>query len=123
MIKIAITGAAGRMGRTLIEACTKTDGLRLAAAIERPGASVVGTDVGELAGVGKLGVVVSGKLDGLDFDVLVDFTRPEVTFSNLEYCHRARKRIVIGTTGFDDAGKARIAQAGKDIGIVFAPNM
>ena len=123
MIKIAITGAAGRMGRTLIEACTNSDGLRLAAAIERSGVTVVGADVGELAGVGKLGVTVSDKLDGLDFDVLIDFTRPDATLANLEYCRRARKRIVIGTTGFDDTGKARIAAAAKEIAIVFAPNM
>ncbi len=123
MTKIAITGAAGRMGRTLIEACTKTDGLRLAVALEQPGSAALGADVGELAGVGKLGVLVRDSLEGVDFDVLVDFTRPEATLANLEHCRRARKRIVIGTTGFDDAGKARIAAAAKEIPIVFAPNM
>lgn len=122
MTKIAITGAAGRMGRTLIEACTRNEGLRLTAAIERPGVSVIGADAGELAGVGKLGVVIADKLDGLDFDVLVDFTRPDATLANLDYCRRARKRIVIGTTGFDDTGKARIAESAKDISLVFAPN-
>src|SRR4051794_5434795 len=103
MTKIAITGAAGRMGRTLIEACTKQDGLRLTVALERPGSSVIGTDAGELAGIGKVGVAVTDKLNGPDFDVLVDFTRPEATLANLNYCRRAHKRMVIGTTGFDDA--------------------
>jgi 4-hydroxy-tetrahydrodipicolinate reductase len=73
--------------------------------------------------VGKLGVVVRDTLDGADFDVLVDFTRPEATLANLAHCRRLGRRIVIGTTGFDDAGKAQIAESARDIGIVFAPNM
>jgi 4-hydroxy-tetrahydrodipicolinate reductase len=123
MINIAITGAAGRMGRTLIEACAKAEGLRLAAAIERPGAGAIGADAGELVGVGKLGVAIRSSLNGLDFDVLVDFTGPEATLANLERCRAAGRRMVIGTTGLDEAGKARIAEAAKDIAIVFAPNM
>jgi 4-hydroxy-tetrahydrodipicolinate reductase len=123
MINVAITGAAGRMGRTLIEACSKAEGVRLAAALERPGGTAVGADAGELAGVGKLGVAIQTSLDKLDFDVLVDFTRPEVTLANLEYCRQHKKKMVIGTTGFDDAGKKRIAEASRDIAIVFAPNM
>jgi 4-hydroxy-tetrahydrodipicolinate reductase len=122
MMKVAITGAAGRMGRTLIEACTKTEGLRLAAAIEQPG-PVIGTDAGEMVGVGRVGVLVQDKLDGSNFDVLIDFTRPEATLMNLEFCRRHHRRIVIGTTGFDDRGKARIAESSKDIPIVCAPNM
>ncbi len=123
MIKVAITGAAGRMGHTLVEACTKHEGLRLTAALERAGSGAIGVDAGELAAVGKLGVVVRDSIDGSDFDVLIDFTRPEATLANLEFCRRAKRRLVIGTTGFDDAGKARIAQAAKEIPIVFAPNM
>ena len=123
MINIAVTGAAGRMGRTLIEACARAEGMQLSAAVERPGSAVLGGDAGELAGVGKLGVVLSAALDGLDFDVLVDFTNPQATLANLEYCRRHKKKIVIGTTGLDEAGKQRIAEAGKDIAIVFAPNM
>jgi len=123
MINVAITGAAGRMGRTLIEACAKHDGLRLTAAVERPGTTVVGMDAGELAGVGKLGLNVRDSLDGAAFDVLVDFTRPEATLSNLEFCRRHRRRMVIGTTGFDDLGKTRIAESAREIAIVCAPNM
>lgn len=123
MTNVAIVGAAGRMGRTLIEACTKTEGLRLTAAIDRPGVVLAGTDAGEMVGVGRIGVPVHDKLDGLDFDVLVDFTRPEATLLNLEFCRRERRAIVIGTTGFDDSGKARIAEVAREIPIVFAPNM
>jgi 4-hydroxy-tetrahydrodipicolinate reductase len=123
MINVAITGAGGRMGRTLIEACTHSEGLRLSAAIERPGASLVGADAGELAAVGKLGVAIRAGLNGLEYDVLVDFTRPEATLDYLEACQRSGRRMVIGTTGFDEAGKQRIAQAARTIPIVFAPNM
>ncbi|GAB4511072.1 MAG: 4-hydroxy-tetrahydrodipicolinate reductase [Sulfuricaulis sp.] len=123
MINIAVTGAAGRMGRTLIEACARAEGLRLSAALERSGNAAVGKDAGELAGVDKLGVAVRAGFEGTNFDVLVDFTSPEATLSNLDYCRKNEKKMVIGTTGLDDAGKTRIATAAKDIAIVFAPNM
>lgn len=123
MRKVAITGAAGRMGRALVEACHKQDGVTLTAAIERPGTTAAGADAGELAGVGKQGVAVGTSLEGTDFDVLIDFTSPEATLANLAFCHRHRRHMVVGTTGFDDAGKAKIAAAARDIPIVFAPNM
>ena len=124
MTRIAVTGAAGRMGRTLVEACQQA-GLTLGAAIERPGSSMIGTDAGELAGIGRNGVQVVENLGSVldTFDVLVDFTRPEVTLNNLALCRKAGKAMVIGTTGFDDAGKQAIREAANDIAIVFAPNM
>ena len=125
MTKIAITGASGRMGRVLIQAVTETDGFELGAALARAGSSMLGVDAGELAGVGKLGVSITDDLKAVttDFDVLIDFTRPDSTLDNLAICREAGKRIVIGTTGFDDDGKKQISDAGKDIGVVFAPNM
>ena len=125
MTRVAITGAAGRMGRVLIQAVTETDGVELTVALDRSGSSMIGVDAGELANVGNLNVAVTDSLAAAvnDFDVLIDFTRPEVTLANLAICRDAGKKIVIGTTGFDDAGKKEIADAGKDIGIVFAPNM
>lgn len=125
MVRVAVTGAAGRMGRVLIEACQQADGVELGAAIERPGSSVIGIDAGELAGVGRLGVAVVDDLAAVsgDFDVLIDFTRPEVTLANLALCRAAGKRMVIGTTGLDAAQKATLAAASEAIGIVFAPNM
>ncbi|MCB1735644.1 MAG: 4-hydroxy-tetrahydrodipicolinate reductase [Gammaproteobacteria bacterium] len=124
MTRIAITGAAGRMGRHLIQACHEADGLAVTAAIEHPGSSLLGADVGELAGIGKLGVsIVSELASVIDvFDVLIDFTRPEVTAANVEACRVAGKRMVIGTTGLDDAQKQQIVDASREIAIVFAPN-
>lgn len=125
MNRIAITGAGGRMGRTLIEACQQHADCRLTAALERAGSSALGADAGELAGIGKVGVTVGASLDAVlnDFDVLIDFTRPEATLANLELCRHAGKRIVIGTTGFDEAGKRRIEEAAADVPVLFSPNM
>lgn len=125
MIRVAVTGAGGRMGRALIEACQQAEGVTLGAAIERPGSSVIGVDAGELVGVGKLGVKVADCLETVlaDFDLLIDFTRPEVTEANLKLCRSAHKKMVIGTTGFSEAQRRMIAEAGSDIALVFAPNM
>lgn len=124
MRKIAVIGAAGRMGKTLIEAITQTTGATLAAAIERPQSSLIGADAGELAGVGRLGVSIVGDLSEVlaDFDVLIDFTHPTSTLVNLEACRAAGKAMIIGTTGFSEEEKQVIAQAAQDIPIVFAPN-
>ena len=125
MTRIAVTGAAGRMGRTIIEAISQTEGLTLGAAIERPGSSMVGVDAGELAGVGKLGIEVVDSLEKVtdDFDVLIEFTLPEPTVANLATCRQAGKAMVIGTTGLSEEQRAAISDAGQDIPVVFAPNM
>jgi len=125
MIKVAVTGAGGRMGRSHIEAITANDKTELAAAIERPGSSFVGFDAGALVGVGDNGVIVVDDVAKVvnDFDVLIDFTTIETTLANIETCRKAGKQIIIGTTGFSDEEKNIIKEASKDIAIVFAPNM
>ncbi len=125
MTRIAITGAGGRMGRTLIEACSESETLQLSVAVDRPGSSLIGADVGEVAGLGKLGVAVGDDLQQLtgEFDVLIDFTIPEATAAHLEICRQAGKRMVIGTTGLSAEHKRRIDAAAAEIPLVFAPNM
>jgi 4-hydroxy-tetrahydrodipicolinate reductase len=125
MTRIAITGAAGRMGRSLIEAVHNTDGLELTVALEHPDSSLLGSDAGDLAGLGRLGVVLGADLAAVsgEFDVLIDFTRPEPTLANMAICRSAGRRMVIGTTGFSEAQKLEIAAAANEIGVVFAPNM
>jgi len=125
MVRIAISGAAGRMGKTLIEACQHAEGLQVTAAIEFPGSSLLGADAGEMAGIGKLGVAIVGDLSEVlaDFDVLIDFTRPDVTENNLKLCVQAGNAIVIGTTGFTEEQKTFIEVSSKKTGVVFAPNM
>lgn len=123
-IRIAVAGAGGRMGRQLIQAVEQTTGAVLGAALERQGSSLVGADAGELAGLGKSGVAVSDNLDAVrdDFDVLIDFTRPEGTLAHLAFCRQHHKSMIIGTTGFDEQGKNAIRESAQDIGIVFAAN-
>lgn len=123
-IRIAIVGAPGRMGRNLIQAVQQAEGVALGAALARSGSSLLGVDAGELAGIGKTGVIVSDDLQKMvnDFDVLIDFTRPEGTLEYLAFCRQHNKAMVIGTTGFDEAGKAAIRAAAEEIGIVFAAN-
>ena len=125
MIRVAVVGAAGRMGKTLIEAVNNHQSLALGAATEREGSTLLGTDAGELAGVGKLGITVCANLAEVvdDFDVVIDFTAPAATLHHLDVCEAHAKKMVIGTTGFDDAGKERIQAVADKNGIMFAPNM
>jgi 4-hydroxy-tetrahydrodipicolinate reductase len=113
------------MGRTLIEAVTNTPGMALGAATEKPGSSLIGSDAGELAGVGRNGVTLADSLEPMAdaFDVVIDFTAPAATLAHLAVCRAAGKRMVIGTTGFSNEQKQELKQAAEEIGIVFAPNM
>ncbi|KAE9531757.1 4-hydroxy-tetrahydrodipicolinate reductase [Ursidibacter arcticus] len=123
-LKIGVVGAGGRMGRQLIQAVHNAQGVELGAAFERKGSSLVGTDAGELAGIGQLGVAVSDDLASQadKFDLLIDFTRPEGTLEHIAFCVAHQKQMIIGTTGFDDAGKQAIQNASEKIAIVFASN-
>lgn len=125
MTRIAITGAAGRMGRSLIQAVHDAEGLELTVALEHPDSTLLGSDAGDLAGLGRLGVVLGSDPAAAsgEFDVLIDFTRPEPTLANLAVCRSTGRRMVIGTTGFSEAQRLEIAAAANDIGIVCAPNM
>ncbi len=126
MIRIGITGAAGRMGRCLIEACQqRADEVQFNAAIEHPESSLVGADAVEVAGLGRSEVKISASINAVsdDFDVLIDFTRPDVTMANLAVCRRVGRAMVIGTTGFSDEEKQAISDAANVIPILFAPNM
>ncbi|MDS4040031.1 MAG: 4-hydroxy-tetrahydrodipicolinate reductase [Candidatus Competibacter sp.] len=125
MIHVAIAGAAGRMGRNLLDACAQAEGVRCTAASEYPGNPSISADAGEVAGIGCLDVPITADLASLTdhFDVLIDFTRPAATLAHLALCHAAGKAMVIGTTGFSTEQKTEIARAAERIPIVFAPNM
>lgn len=125
MARVAIVGAAGRMGRNLIQAVYDAEGMELGAAIERPESTLLGVDAGELAALGRLGVTLVDDLKQVvdEFDVLIDFTAPAATMQHVAICRAAGKAIVIGTTGLSEADKTVLKQASADIGIMFAPNM
>jgi len=122
--RIAVAGASGRMGRMLIEGILADADFALAGALDAPGSALVGHDAGEFLGH-STGILITDDLEaGLaNAEVLIDFTRPEGSLRHLQACAANGVRLVIGTTGFDDAGKAAIAAAGAHTGIVFAPNM
>ena len=118
MTRVAIIGAAGRMGRELCQAALETDGIELVGGTEGPVAPELGADLGELCGVGKLGVALTED-PPQEAEVLIEFTTPEATVDHLSY----RKPAVIGTTGLDEEQRAKIEEAAKNVPIVLAPNM
>lgn len=124
MTRIAIAGAAGRMGKALIESTHKNPNTTLAAAIVRPGSSLLGADAGELGNVGKLGIAVGDSLAAVieQFDVLIDFSSPQATLENVKLCAAHGKAIVIGTTGFSADEKAELLGYQAQIPLLLSAN-
>lgn len=125
MLRVAIAGATGRMGRVLIEAVMQNPALKLGAASVSPHNPALGKDVGEIYGLPALSVVTVSDLSAVSgqFDALIDFTNPATTLAHLALCASEGKALVIGTTGFSEQDKQKIAEAAQRIPIVFAPNM
>jgi 4-hydroxy-tetrahydrodipicolinate reductase len=124
MLKVVIAGCSGRMGHALLEGVFVDAELALHGALDRADSPQIGRDAGEQFGK-KSGVLISHDVDAAlkGADVLVDFTRPEPSLVYLAACQKAGVNMVIGTTGFTYEQKAVIANAAKDIPVVFAPNM
>jgi 4-hydroxy-tetrahydrodipicolinate reductase len=125
MNRIAVVGVSGRMGLCLIKAAAWAEKAAFTAAVSRPESSAIGKDAGELAGISALGIKVVDDLSAVidQFDVVIDFTRPDASMALIEQCRLAGKKLVIGTTGFNDAQKAVITKAAQEVAIVLAPNM
>lgn len=123
-IKVGVVGAAGKMGRTLIELIQDSDLLSLAAAIEQPGVPVIGRDAGDVAGLGPVGIVIVDDLASVaaDIDVLIDFTIASATVANMEICADSGTAMVIGTTGLSAEEQARLADISGSLPVVFASN-
>jgi len=124
MQNISIAGSSGRMGRALLEALAQAPDARLFAALERTGSPFVGKDAGELFG-SPCGVAIIDNAEAAiaGANVFIDFTRPEGTLAHLALCRKHGVKMVIGTTGFSAEQKQALADAARDISIVFAPNM
>ncbi len=124
-MRLAVVGAAGRMGCELLKAIHETDGCVIAGAIELPGSKALGQDAGELAGLGNIGVTVSD--DALELftqvDGVLDFTIPKASVEFAGLAANARIVHIIGTTGFTDTDEAAIAAAARHATIVKAGNM
>ena len=125
MLRIAIAGACGRMGKTLVEAVHQHPELVLGAATTLPGDPLLGQDIGPLCGLPAQQVLLSDSLEAElgRFDVLIDFTTPAATMAHAALCAQHGKLLVVGTTGLDAAQKSGLATAAGNTGVVFAPNM
>ena len=125
MLNAAIIGAGGRMGRALVRAAAETsDRLRVSGAVASTNSASLGQDVGELAGLGRLDVRVTDDLAAAleGADVVIDFSQPHATRSNLSVCHAARKPLLIGTTGFPAELSSLFEDAAREIPLLVAPN-
>src|SRR5260370_942363 len=124
-IDVVVAGAAGRMGSRIVACLREVPELRLVAALEAPGHRALGSDAGEVAGVGRLGVAV-GADPGVAIArdrVLVEFSVPEASVEHLRAVARAGARAVIGTTGFSPDHNREIADLAKHAAILVAPSM
>jgi 4-hydroxy-tetrahydrodipicolinate reductase len=120
--RIAIHGAAGRMGQRLVALGSADPGLQIVAALERPGHPRLGEDAGLIAGVGPLGVPLADKLSG-PVDAMIDFSVPAGSISALEKCLVEHVPLVLATTGFSAEQAERIRSAAKDLALLWAPSM
>ena len=125
MTKIAVCGAAGRMGQRIITSIIEAEGVQFCGALERPEHPRIGEDAGLLAGCGATGVLITDNLAAVlaSCDVLIDFTSPKVSLKNLEMCALHKKSIVIGSTGFTPEERLFAQELVKEIPAVLAPNM
>lgn len=124
-MRIAVSGAAGRMGRRIIALATETPEVEIGAALEMSSNPLMGQDVGVVAGVGNLGVFISDDVDEAisKSDALIDFSSPEATLDHLRAVSKAGKAMVIGTTGFSEDQKREIADLARNMKCLMAPNM
>lgn len=125
MVKLVVTGAAGRMGRSIINVIRETGDAELAAAVERSGHGDIGKDAGEVAGSGKTGIKLTDNFEKAirKADCIIDFTFPEATMHHLDIALKNDIAMVIGTTGFSHHQRERLKDVGNKLRIIAAPNM
>ncbi len=121
-IRVAINGAAGRMGQRLVALGHADADLQIVAALEAPGQAKLGTDAGQLAGIGPIGVLIADKLaDGAQ--VVIDFSTPAGTDAILETCQKHKVPLVLATTGLEKHQQEKVKQIAKTIPLLWAPSM
>jgi 4-hydroxy-tetrahydrodipicolinate reductase len=123
--KMGVVGCGGRMGRMLVAEIAATEGCSVAGGSEAPGSGYVNQDIGELAGIGRIGIPIGEAVDKLirDSDVVLEFTSPAATAEHAELAAGLGTAMVIGTTGLSPEQGERVRQAAREIPIVWAPNM
>ena len=126
MRSVVVAGAAGRMGKRLVDLVNVQAGLKVVGALEYSEHPLLGKDAGEIAGIGRLEVPLVGslhKLDGNGAEVMIDFTTPQATLANLDWATAEQVSMVVGTTGMSVEERGLLTRAACEIPIVFAPNM
>jgi 4-hydroxy-tetrahydrodipicolinate reductase len=125
MIRAIVTGAAGRMGGRVLALAKEAGDFRIVGATERPGHSAIGQDVGEVAGIGAVGVKVADGLARIitGADVVIDFTSPEASIDHLRAASKAGVAIVVGTTGLTKEHLAEARRLADHMACVISPNM
>lgn len=123
-IRVIVDGAGGRMGRMIVAGLNRQSDMTLAGAVDAPGAPVVGSDAGELAGIGTLGVAVTDSLETVieRGDVVIEFTSPEATLANMRTVVRHGKRMIIATTGYSEEQRRELDELAGRIPCVIAAN-
>ncbi|MCH8291742.1 4-hydroxy-tetrahydrodipicolinate reductase [Candidatus Poribacteria bacterium] len=125
MIRVIVTGAYGQMGKMIVQAIVRQEDMQIVGAIGRPGHALIGTDIGEVAGVGTLGVLLNSELSMVlpQGDVVIEFTTPSATIAHLRHVAKAEKAMVIGTTGYTAEELRQVRKLATHIPCVMAPNM
>jgi 4-hydroxy-tetrahydrodipicolinate reductase len=125
MIKVIITGAAGRMGARLVALTKESAALTLAGAVERKGHGSIGNDAGEAAGCGQTGIRITEDLSSVlpQAEVVVDFSSPEAGLEHVRLAAQHRCAMVLGTTGFTPDNLTELHTLARQIPCVFSPNM
>lgn len=122
-IGVIVVGAAGRMGNRIIHVLHETPSMRLVQAVDRADHPSLGRDVGEIVGLGRLGVPLEGRIRKGDGEVIINFSTPQASLESLEFARENGLAIVIGTTGFRSDQMERIKELSKEVRCVLAPNM
>ncbi|RKU33553.1 4-hydroxy-tetrahydrodipicolinate reductase [Candidatus Poribacteria bacterium] len=125
MVRVIINGACGRMGRLIIQSVAQQEDMELVGAIEYPEHPQIGSDAGDVAGIGAIGVAITAKLEQAleSADVVIEFSKPEATVQHLRQVVDADKAMVIATTGYTADELATINKLAAQIRCVMAPNM
>ena len=125
MINAIVVGAAGRMGRMIVNAIQNSEGITCTGAIETSGHPVLGQDVGIVAGMGKLGVTIEDNLKTMieKGDVVIDFTAAEASLGTMEITAQHHKPMVVGSTGFSSEQLEQVKKLTKEFPCCLAPNM
>jgi len=122
-IKAIVVGAAGKMGGRVIHVIKETPSIKLCRAVERPDHPSIGKDIGEMIGLGKLGVPLEPELKKEGGDVIINFSDPKASLESLQFAKENGLAIVIGTTGLSPEQMEKVQELSKNVRCVLSPNM